>query len=111
MQNQDRITFRDIPFGAWLAGLIFLGGGIYFFSFQGFSGTTILLGAIGLVILLITRGLTITADRTTRTLRLHYWSLYFWRTTREIPFDEIAAVRVNSMQSGRSGHRTRSFRI
>jgi hypothetical protein len=111
MQNQDSITFRDIPFGAWLAGLIFLGGGIYFFSFQGFSGTAILLGAIGLVILLITRGLTITADRSTRTLQLHYWSLYFWQTTREIPFDEIAAIRVNSMQSGRSGHRTRSFRI
>ena len=112
MQNQDTIKLNDVPFGIWLAGFIFLGGGIYFFSFQGFSGNTIILGMIGLVILLITRGLTITADRNTRILRLHYWSLYFWRTTREIPFDEIASIRVNSMQSGKgTGRQTRSYRI
>jgi hypothetical protein len=112
MQNQNSLKFNDIPFGTWLAGFIFLGGGLYFFSFQGFSGNTIILGAIGLVILLITRGLTITADRNTRILRLHYWSLYFWRTTREISFDEIAAIRVNSIRSmARRGQQTRSFRI
>lgn len=112
MQNQDRLTFRDIPFGSWLAGFIFLGGGIYFFSFQGFSGNTILLGCIGLIILVLTWGLTITADRNNRLLRLQYWSLYLLRKTREIPFDEIAAIRVNSVRSGaRSGQRTRSFRI
>ncbi len=112
MQNPDKITFKDIPLGTWLVGFVFLGGGIYFFSFQGFSGNAILLGGIGLVILLITRGLTITAERSTRILQLHYWSLYFWRTTREIPFDEIAVIRVNSVRSGaRSGRQTRSFRI
>ena len=111
MQNHDRITFRDIPFGSWLFGFIFLGIGLYFFSFQGLSGNTILLSGIGLICLILPWGLTITADRNTRLLRLHYWSLYLLRKTREIPFDEIAAIRVNSMRSGRSGQQTRSFRI
>jgi hypothetical protein len=112
MQNQDSIKLNDIPFGSWLVGFIFFGGGAYFFSFQGFSWNTIVLGTIGLVILLLTRGLTITADRNTRILQLQYWSLYFWRTTREIPFDEIASIRVDSVRSGKStGRQTRSYRI
>ncbi|HSB03163.1 MAG TPA: hypothetical protein VLE49_21105, partial [Anaerolineales bacterium] len=37
--------------------------------------------------------------------------LYLLRKTREIPFDEIAAIRVNSTRSGRSGQQTRSYRI
>jgi hypothetical protein len=112
MQNQSSIKFRDIPFGLWLFGFVFLGAGIYVFRSQGFSFTTVLLGGIGLVILLLTRGLTIIADRNTRILQLHYWSLYFLRTTKEIPFDEIATIRVDSSQSmERSGHQTRSHRI
>jgi hypothetical protein len=112
MHNQDSITFRDIPVGTWLFGLISLGGAIYFFSLQGFSGTTILLAGIGLVCLILPWGLTITADRNTRILRLHYWALYLLRKTREISFDEIATIRVDSMTSmERRGQRTRSFRI
>jgi len=112
MQNQSSIKFRDIPFGLWLFGFGFLGAGIYVFRLQGFSLTTVLLGGIGLLILLLTRGLTVIADRNTRIMQLHYWSLYFLRRTREIPFDEIAAIRVDSSQSmERSGHQTRSYRI
>jgi hypothetical protein len=112
MQNQSRIKFRDIPFVLWLVGVALLGAGIYVFNLQGFTFNTILLGIIGLVILLLTRGLTITADRNTRILQLHYWSLYFLGATREIPFDEIATIRVDSSQSlERSGHQTRSYRI
>jgi len=100
MQTQNSIKLNDIPLGLWLLGFVFLGAGIYFFSLQGFSGNTLLLGGIGLILLLLTRGLTITADRNTRILRLHYWSLYFWRTTKDIPFDEIATIRVDSTRSG-----------
>ncbi|RPI94629.1 MAG: hypothetical protein EHM40_06005 [Chloroflexi bacterium] len=112
MQNQSSIKFRDIPFGLWLFGFVSLGAGIYVFPLQGFSPTTVLLAGIGLVILLLTRGLTIIADRNTRILQLNYWSLYFLRTTRKISFDEIATIRVDSSQSmERSGHQTRSYRI
>ncbi len=112
MQNQDNIKLNDIPFGSWLIGLFFLGAGIYFFNFQGLSFNAILLGGIGLICLLLMRGLTITADRNTRILQLQYWSLYFWRTTKEIPFDEIQTIRIDSTRG--SGHKSRhnpTFRI
>ncbi|HET9912096.1 MAG TPA: hypothetical protein VFQ13_09425 [Anaerolineales bacterium] len=118
MQNQSNIKLNDIPFGSWLIGFILLGTGIYFFSFQGFALNTILFGGIGLLFLLLSRGLTITADKNTRILRLHYWSLYFWRTTKEIPFDEIETIRVDSVRStshsrghGQTRHRGRSYRV
>lgn len=112
MQNENTIKFRDVPVGLWLFGAVFLGAGIYFFSFQGFSWNTILLGGIGLAILLLTRGLTVTADRNTRILRLQYWSLYFLRTAKEIPFDEIATIRVGSTESmERRGRRSRTYRV
>lgn len=105
MQNQSRLKLNDVPFGSWLIGFILLGTGVYFFRFQGFAISTILFGGVGLLFLLLSRGLTITADRNTRILRLHYWSLYFWRTTREISFDEIETVRVNSARSTNNGYR------
>ncbi|MBN2116618.1 MAG: hypothetical protein JW730_08610 [Anaerolineales bacterium] len=111
MQNQNTITFRNIPFVSWLIGLVFLGGGIYFFELQGFSLITILFGTTGLVLLLAAWGLTITADRNTRILRLQYWSLYFLRRTREIPFDEIASIRVDSMRSATDDQHSPSYRI
>jgi hypothetical protein len=112
MQNQDSLKLNDIPFGSWLLGFGSLGAGIYFFSLQGFSFNTILFGGIGLVLLLVMRGLTITADRNTRTLQLHYWSLYFLQQTREIPFDEIATIRVNSSLSMESrGRQSRTYRV
>lgn len=112
MQNQDSIKLNDVPFGSWLIGFIGVGTGIYFFILQGLQFTTILFGGVGLLFLLLFRGLTITADRNTRILRLHYWSLYFWRTTREIPFDEIQTIRVDSVRG--TSHRTRhnrSYRV
>jgi hypothetical protein len=109
---QNTLTFRDIPFVSWLFGFAFLGTGIYFFSSQGFSWIFVGAAAIGLIFLLLLWGLTITADKQSRVLRLHYWSLYFLHKTREIPFDEIATIRVNSMRSGtHRGEQTRSFRI
>jgi len=112
MQQQNRIKFNDLPIGLWFFGFAFLGAGIYFFSFQGFSGNTFLLGGIGLAVLLLTWGLTISADRQTRTLTLHYWSLYFLRRTKEIPFTEIATIRVATTRSfSRRNQQQRSFRI
>jgi hypothetical protein len=112
MQNHDNMTFRDLPFGLWLVGFGLLGAGIYFFSFQGISGMSLGLAGVGLLILLLSWGLTITADRNTRTLRLHYWSLYFLQKNREIPFDQIASIRVDSTRSmERRGQQTRSYRI
>lgn len=111
MQSQDSLKLNDIPFGSWLIGFISLGIGIYFFSFSGLTINTLLFGGVGLLFLLLSRGLTVTADRNTRILQLHYWSLYFWRTIKEIPFDEIQTIRVNSVRSGTGNRRTRSFRV
>ncbi len=112
MQNESTLKLNDIPFGSWLLGFGFIGTGIFFFTSQGFSGNTILFGAIGLVLLLLTWGLTIKADKNTRTLRLEYWSLYFLRRAKEIPFDDIAAIRINSTHTGtRQNRNNRSYRI
>ncbi len=107
MQNQNNIELRDIPLGMWLIGLIFLGAGIYFIILQGFAPGTLLAAGLGLMILLLNRVLTITADRSTRILQLQYWSL-FWRTTRQVPFDEIQTIRVASTRSSKGG---RTYRV
>jgi hypothetical protein len=112
MQEQTTLKFNDVPIINWLVGLAFLGTGLYIYSIRGLSGNSILAGAIGLAFLLLNRGLVITADRGRRVLRLHYWSLILLRTTREIPFNEIAALRVNSSRTmERSTQYTRSYRI
>ncbi|MEW6404347.1 MAG: hypothetical protein AB1649_21315 [Chloroflexota bacterium] len=109
MQHQDIIKFRDIPFFVWLFGLGFLSAGIYY-SFQGITWHIPVLVVIGLAFLLLPRGLTITADKNTRTLYFEYWSLYLLRTTKEIPFDDIETIRVASiLTSGRN--RTRTYRV
>ncbi len=111
MQNQNDLKLNDVPISSWLIGFIFLGAGIYLFSRAGFAVVTILFGGVGLVFLLLSRGLTITADRNTRILRLHYWSLYFWQTIKEIHFDEIQTIRVNSTRSGSGSHHSRTYRV
>ncbi len=105
---QSKLEFKDLPIGVWLVGLIFLGGGLYSFSLQAFSWNTLLLGGIGLALLLLFWGLTITADRERRVLELRYWSLYFLRRTKEIPFADIQSIRLDSTRSSRGG---RTYRI
>lgn len=110
--QQDQIKFNDIPFGSWFFGLLFLGVGFFLVLVQAGWLTILIFGGIGLLLLLLSWGLTITADRQTQTLILHYWSLYFLRRTTEIPFGDIATIRVASTHSGtRRGQQTRSFRI
>lgn len=111
MQNQNSIKLNDVPVIEWLMGFVFLGAGIYLLSRQGFSIGAGVFGGVGLAFLLLSRALTITADRNTRTLQLQYWSLYFWRTTKEIPLDEIETIRVNSSSSMHRGRRTRTYRV
>jgi hypothetical protein len=112
MQNQNEIKFNDVPFGTWLFGFAFLGGGIFFLTIQRWSGNTFAIGGIGLALLLLNWGLTIRADRNTSTLRLEYWSLYFLRKIKEIPFSEIETIRVTSTRSStRTNHKSRSYRL
>src|SRR5512134_2967014 len=110
MESQEKLKFYDVPVVTWLVGLAFLGASVYFFNLQIIMA--VLLGVIGLILLVLNRGLTITADKTRRALVLDYWSPFLWRTVKEIPFDEIATVRVDSMRSHEGSNRhTRTSRI
>ncbi len=112
MQSQNELTINDIPYLPWIAGVIFLGGTLYGILTQGFSAELIFLGLIGLAILLLPRGVTITANRNTRILRLESWSLYLIGSVNEIRFDEIAEIRLSSRKTGnKRGRTTFAYRI
>jgi len=66
---------------------------------------------VGLGMLLFASDLTVTADRSTRTLKLDYLYLWLFRLTREIPFDDIADVHVVSSTHTSRGHTSTGFRI
>jgi hypothetical protein len=106
MDNSDaQLVIRDTPFALWLFGIVFAGLGGFFFLQAGLERGSflILFVVIGLSMLLFSSVLTITADRVTRTLRLDYRSL-LRHNVKEIPFDEIAGIRVErSFSRGRHG--------
>ncbi len=99
MQDQDKLKLSNIPLVPWLIGFYIVGISIFIASHAGYSCLTTQTIAIGLIPLLLMRGLTVTADQSIRVLQLRYWSLGFWRTTWEIPFDEIQTIQVGSKPS------------
>ena len=122
METQDKhqLVIRDSAAFVQIAGLILaIWGGvspIFFPSrtlifFQNdipiFKIADPIVLVSGLVMLFFYANLTIIADRSTRTLRLEYRYLLF-HTAREIPFDDIDAIRV---ESSSSSHSSTTYRI
>jgi hypothetical protein len=116
--ESDRLTFRDIPFGQWLVGLMFLVGAVFFFTRGVGSAAFMALvpGVIGLLLLFLPTALTITADKTARTLTLRY-GLFIPRSEKEVPFDEIKTIHVDAHTSRRhtkgssASRRVTSYRL
>lgn len=121
-KNNQQLVIRDSALIMWIVGAILaIGGGIslgffpskilIFFpsELQIFKIANPIMLVIGLVILLFYPHLTIIADRSTRTLRLEYRYLLFYRI-RVIPFDEIKNVHIEKSWSSSHGSSI-SYRI
>ncbi len=104
----SQLILHDRPYMLWgfgaaffVTGLIILGAG----GDSAFFG--VIFGGVGAAIVALTPALTITANRSTRTLTLAYRSL-LKRSDKVIPFADIAAIEVEmSMSSTRRGSRRR----
>jgi hypothetical protein len=94
LMNQDKLTIRDFPLGLWLAGIAFFGATAYFITKSAYpmAGIT---GLIALLLLFLPAVLTISADKSTRILTLRY-GLLIPRSVKQIPFDEVNTIRVDS---------------
>ena len=112
---ENEIKFRDYPILGWLFGLSAAGYSVYYLIFNfasPFKINAIVGLAVGLLLLIFGYGLTITADRQTRTLTLDYRSLLL-HSVKEIRFDDIATIRIDSRIShnSRRGNRTTTYCI
>jgi hypothetical protein len=106
---QSTLTVREYPFGSWLVGLFLLGFGLYpYYNSHGTALFMLIPAGIGLLILLITAIVVVTADRNSQTVTLRWRGPLRWRN-KEIAFGDISAVEVQSTSgSSRSGT---SYRI
>lgn len=106
---ESEIKFRDYPVLGWLVGLGLIGYAAFaWFNYpmpEFFLNVALTLAA-GALLLGLNYALTITADRNARTLTLDYRSPVH-HTVKELRFDEIASIRVDSRVS-RSRRRGRS---
>ena len=104
-ENTDQLSFRDFPTALVIAGLMSIGGGIFFYiQSRELIATAIALG-FSLLLLLFTTMLDVRADRLTRTLRISRRGLVH-RFQREIPFSEIASIQVGYSHSSDGGSPT-----
>lgn len=111
----NQLTFHDRPYALWFFGAIFfVMGALILFAPDASFLFGLLFGGAGALILMLTSSLTVTADKTTRTLKLTHRSL-LRRSEKAVPFGEIAAIDVEmSLSSSRRGSRKRrtpSYRI
>ena len=120
-QDKNQFVYKDSNIMRW-AGLLFLVlSPLFFLLFKNDSSSSIgawfvvfeklspwLFLAISLMMILFSSNLTITADKSTRVLRLRYSFLLF-RRTRDIPFDGIADIQsqegVNTRRASTRGYR------
>jgi hypothetical protein len=107
---ENQIKFRDIPFFGWIGGLLTIAFSAYAYSTSpSFLVPQVIVPIIiSLLFFTLNYALTIIADRNTRTLTLDYHSLLN-HTKKEIPFEQIAGIRVDSRVSrSTSNGRTRT---
>lgn len=104
----NQLILHDRPFTLWFFGAaFFLTGLIILGTAADAAFFGVIFGGVGAAMIALTSGLTITADRTTRTLTLAYRSI-LRRSEKVIPFSDIAAIDVEmSVNSTRRGTRTR----
>jgi hypothetical protein len=107
LMNGQGSTFvlRDVPVFLWIFSLVFLSVGVLIIYDGGSAIFALIMTAVGLGFLLFTSVLTITADRSTRMLKLESRSLLRHKLT-QVPFDEIIDYVERRVSSGRGGSST-----
>jgi hypothetical protein len=103
--NQDKLTIRDFPISLWIMGLVLLGVTAYLVTKAAYP-TAGITGVLGLLALFLPSTLTVSADRATRILTLRY-GLVIPRSVKQIPFDEIDTIRVDSSTTRNNDSPTR----
>jgi hypothetical protein len=106
--QNNKLVIREYPVAFWLIGLVMISIGVfYLFNVNEQVWGAAIWSGIGLLLLLLSNILTITADRITRTLTIQHSGLLS-RKSREVQVAEIAAIQVESSRSTSSSSRSSS---
>jgi hypothetical protein len=103
-------VLRDVPVFLWILGLVFAAVGLLILFEGGPMVFALILTAVGLGFLLFTSVLTITADPTTRILKLESRSALRHKLT-QVPFDEIIGINVERRVSSGRGGSSHTYRL
>lgn len=97
-ENTNQLSFRDFPTALVIAGFLSIAGSVFFYlESREWIPSAIALG-FSLLLFLFATVLDVSANRLTRTLRISRRGLVY-RFEREIPFNEIASIRVGYSNS------------
>lgn len=110
---EQELKLRDYPIIGWLVGLGGLGWGGYTFfnTLPAFNLNAALVGFGGLLFLVLSYSLVVTADKTTGLLTLDYRSI-FHHSTKEIPLSQISNIRVDRSRTRSSkGGSSTTYRV
>lgn len=112
--SSSQLTIREYPFTTWIVGLfLLLAAGTLKFGFPQYGlQNAVVMAVLGLICILISQITTIHADKTTGILSIKKRRLFLLVSTKEIPLNEVADCRVQSMRgSSNHGERHSNFRV
>jgi hypothetical protein len=104
----NQLKFVSRPYAAWIIGGVLIISPLFIFAQGTISLVFGILLGIGLLVLLLTPVVTISADRFTRVLKRSNWAVLY-RKSVEIPFNEITNFDIETIRthSSKHGHQTR----
>jgi len=101
-QIDSRLVIREVPVIQWLLGILFAGVGTLVVTQGGPLVIGGLFAVVGVVFLLFSSVLTVTANRLNRTLTLDSRSA-LRHTSKQVPFDEIDGINVERSAAPKRG--------
>jgi hypothetical protein len=110
---EQELKLKEYPIISWILGFAGIGWGGYVFamSLPAINLSGLLSAGVGLLFLLFSYALTVTADKQTGILTLNYRSILL-HSVKEIPINQIQTIRVDSSRtrSSRGGTST-TYRV
>ena len=109
----QELKLRDYPFIAWIVGFAGIGWGGYAFisTLPAFNFNALFAAGVGLLFLIFTYALNVTADKQTGMLTLDYRSI-FHHSVKEVPLNQIRSIHVDRSRTRSSkGGTSTTYRV
>lgn len=108
----QELKLKDYPIISWILGFAGIGWGSYAFvtTLPAINFNGLFAAGLGLLFLVFTYALTVTADKQTGMLTLDYRSI-FHHSVKEILLSQIQSVRVDSSRTRNRGRTSTTYRV